>query len=40
VVATSYLRIRLGRRLWKSFHFTVYIAAAALLWHSLFTDPP
>ena len=39
VVATSYLRIRLGRRLWKSFHFTVYIAAAALFWHSLFTDP-
>jgi predicted ferric reductase len=39
VVATSYLRVRLGRRLWKSFHFTVYIAAAALLWHSLFTDP-
>jgi sulfoxide reductase heme-binding subunit YedZ len=39
VVVTSYARIRLGRRLWKSFHFTVYIAAAALLWHSLFTDP-
>src|SRR5258708_5919110 len=39
VVVTSYLRIRLGRRLWKSFHFTIYIAAAALFWHSLFTDP-
>ena len=39
VVATSYLRIRLGRHLWKSFHFAVYAAAAALLWHSLFTDP-
>ena len=39
VVVTSYLRIRLGRRLWKSFHFTTYIAAAALFWHSLFTDP-
>jgi sulfoxide reductase heme-binding subunit YedZ len=39
VVATSYLRIRLGRRLWKSFHFTIYVAAAALFWHSLFTDP-
>ncbi len=39
VVATSYLRIRLGRRVWKSFHFTVYVAAAPLLWHSLFTDP-
>lgn len=39
VVATSYLRIRLGRRLWKSFHFSIYVAAAALFWHSLFTDP-
>jgi predicted ferric reductase len=39
VAVTSYLRIRLGRRLWKSFHFTVYVAAAALFWHSLFTDP-
>src|SRR6267154_506034 len=39
VVVTSYLRIRLGRTLWKSFHFTIYIAAAALFWHSLFTDP-
>lgn len=38
VVATSYLRVRLGR-LWKSFHFTIYIAAAAVFWHSLFTDP-
>jgi hypothetical protein len=24
---------------WKSFHFAVYAAAAALFWHSLFTDP-
>ncbi len=39
VVVSSYLRIRLGRRLWKSFHFTIYIAATALFWHSLFTDP-
>jgi predicted ferric reductase len=39
VAFTSYLRIRLGRRLWKSFHFTIYLAAAALFWHSLFTDP-
>jgi len=39
VVATSYLRIRLGRQLWKSFHFSIYFAAAALFWHSLFTDP-
>ena len=39
VVATSYFRIRLGRRLWKAFHFSIYVAAAALFWHSLFTDP-
>ena len=39
VTVTSYLRVRLGRHLWKSFHFTIYIAAIALFWHSLFTDP-
>lgn len=39
VVVTSYLRIRLGRHLWKSFHFSIYFAVAALFWHSLFTDP-
>jgi predicted ferric reductase len=39
VVITSYARIRLGRHLWKSFHFSIYFAAAALFWHSLFTDP-
>jgi len=39
VVITSYVRIRLGRHLWKSFHFSIYCAAAALFWHSLFTDP-
>ena len=38
-VVTSYLRIRLGRHLWKAFHFSMYFAAAALFWHSLFTDP-
>jgi predicted ferric reductase len=39
VVATSYARVQLGRRLWKAFHFTIYVAAAALFWHSIFTDP-
>src|SRR5438270_9449027 len=29
VVVTSYFRIRLGRRLWKAFHFTIYFAAIA-----------
>jgi predicted ferric reductase len=39
MVVTSYFRIQLGRHLWKSFHFTVYLGAVALFWHSLFTDP-
>ena len=39
VVVTSYLRVRLGRRLWKSFHFSIYFAAAALFFHSLWTAP-
>jgi predicted ferric reductase len=39
VVVTSYVRLRLGRHLWKSFHFAIYFAAAAFFWHSLFTDP-
>jgi len=39
VVVTSYLRLRMSRRLWKSFHFSIYLAAAALFFHSLFTEP-
>jgi methionine sulfoxide reductase heme-binding subunit len=39
VVVTSYFRIRLGRRAWKAFHFTIYIAPVALFVHSLLTDP-
>lgn len=39
VVITSYVRLRLGRHLWKSFHFSIYFAAAALFFHGLFTDP-
>lgn len=39
VVVTSYLRLSLGRKLWKSFHFVVYAAALALFWHSIFTNP-
>jgi predicted ferric reductase len=39
VVITSYVRLRLDRHLWKSFHFSIYFAAAALFWHGLFTDP-
>jgi predicted ferric reductase len=39
VVATSYMRVQLHRRLWKAFHFGIYFAATALFWHSIFTDP-
>lgn len=39
LVVTSYLRIRLGRRVWKAFHYSIYLGAIALFWHSLFTDP-
>lgn len=39
IVITSAFRVRLGRRLWKSLHFTIYFAAFALFWHALFTDP-
>jgi methionine sulfoxide reductase heme-binding subunit len=39
MVITSYFRIQLGRRTWKAFHFTIYLGAVALFWHSLFTDP-
>jgi DMSO/TMAO reductase YedYZ heme-binding membrane subunit len=39
VVVTSYLRVRVGRRLWKLFHFTIYLAIETMFWHSLFTDP-
>ena len=39
VALTSYLRLQLGRRLWKALHFTIYIAAIAVFWHGLSTDP-
>lgn len=39
VVITSYFRVRLGRRLWKAFHFCVYFAAVALFFHSLLIVP-
>jgi predicted ferric reductase len=39
VVVTSYFRARLGRRLWKAFHFVIYFAALPLFFHSLLTDP-
>lgn len=39
VVITSYFRVRLGRRRWKAFHFSIYFAAVALFFHSLLTVP-
>lgn len=39
VALTSYFRIRLGRRLWKAFHFSIYFAAVALFFHSLMIVP-
>jgi sulfoxide reductase heme-binding subunit YedZ len=39
VVITSYFRLHLRRRLWKAFHFGIYIAAVPLFFHSLLTDP-
>ena len=39
VVLTSFLRLKLGRRLWKAVHFTIYIAATAVFWHGISTDP-
>jgi hypothetical protein len=39
VVVTSYFRTRLGRRAWKAFHFSIYVAAVAFFIHNLLTDP-
>jgi len=39
VLATSLLRIRLGRRLWKMTHYLVYPAGALLYVHGILTDP-
>ena len=39
VLITSYLRVRLGRRLWKAFHFSIYFAVVALFFHSVLTVP-
>ena len=39
VVITSYFRARLGRRLWKAFHFSIYFGTLALFFHSLLTIP-
>lgn len=39
VVVTSYLRSRLGSRLWKKLHYVAYVAAAFLFVHGILIDP-
>jgi predicted ferric reductase len=39
VVVTSYIRSRLGSRLWKKLHYVSYAAAALLFVHGLEIDP-
>ena len=39
VVITSYYRVRIGRKLWKSFHYAGYAAAVLFFIHGIWTDP-
>ena len=39
VVATSYFRVKLGRKIWKSLHYTAYAAAGLFFAHGILTDP-
>ena len=39
VVLTSYFRRELGRKTWKTLHFTAYGTAALFFVHGIFTDP-
>jgi predicted ferric reductase len=39
VVITSYLRFKLGSRLWKKLHYVSYAAAAFLFTHGILIDP-
>src|SRR3954468_9231872 len=39
VVLTSYFRRELGRKTWKTLHFTAYATAALFFIHGIFTDP-
>jgi len=39
VIVTSYYRIKIGRNLWKAFHYVAYAAAALLFVHGLLIDP-
>ena len=39
VVLTSYFRRELGRRTWKTLHFTAYGVAGLFFVHGILTDP-
>lgn len=39
VGVTSYFRVTLGRRTWKTLHYTAYAAAALFFVHGILTDP-
>lgn len=39
VVVTSLYRVKLGRHLWKRFHYLTYGAAACFFAHGILTDP-
>ena len=39
VVITSYFRLELGRKKWKTLHFTAYGTAALFYVHGILTDP-
>lgn len=39
VLVTSYYRKQIGRLKWKLFHYLVYVSAALVFIHSIFTDP-
>ena len=39
VLITSHYRVELGRRRWKTLHFSTYLMAGAIFVHGLLTDP-
>jgi DMSO/TMAO reductase YedYZ heme-binding membrane subunit len=39
VLITSHYRVQLGRRRWKTLHFSTYLLAGVVFLHSLLTDP-
>lgn len=39
VLITSHYRVELGRRTWKTLHFSTYVVACLAFVHGIFTDP-